>query len=163
MNHARLKTALSVVLVSLSLQVFAESSTPQTNVALTSPNADLNYQNDYICNAKVGNVITSGTLDFASTNQHRFGFTYPVKVNTVWVKEDGQASWHRYELESKPNFAAYKGIRLELHQKTSGCQTGEIATRIADNVKKEAMISADLCASEPLNTAQVQILFEAIN
>jgi len=149
----RLRSVITPAMIALSFQVFAEQA----------PVSQLNYQDDYICNATTGNVITSGILDVADLQSQRFGFTYPVQITTVWLKGDGQTGWHQLKFNSTLNFDAYKGIRVAIKPQNTNCKTGEITTSVKDNVKKEAVITANVCTPQALETAQVQILFEAVN
>ena len=75
-----LKALIVITLFSQSISLQAQNTVSQMEIA---PVTDLHFQNDYICNAKVGDLITSGTLNFDSSQAHRFGFTYPVKVHKM--------------------------------------------------------------------------------
>ena len=160
MNLTLLQFSIAMALITISLHPHAEEiSTENASI----PVAEFNYQNDYICTAKPGNLITSGKLDFSSVNTQRFGFTYPVKVKSIWLKDEVQSNWIQFELNSKLRFAKYKGIRFDINQTTSHCSQGDVSTMVKDNHKKEALVSVNLCTSAALNADQIQILFEAVN
>lgn len=155
------QASLAMSLLALSFQAFAQP--PASTIKAPDVESQFNYQSDYICNAKLGNLVTTGTLDVATLNTQRFGFTYPVQIKNLWLKASGETDWHRFDFESKLNFSKYKGIRFALNAQNSNCQNGQVMTQVSDNPKKEAVITANVCTPKALETAQVQILFEAVN
>ena len=155
------QASLAISLLALSFQAFAQP--PASSMKASDVESQFNYQSDYICNAKLGNLVTTGNLDVATLNTQRFGFPYPVQIKNLWLKASGETDWHRFDFDSTLNFTKYKGIRFALNGQNSNCQNGQVTTQVSDNPKKEAVITAEICTSTSLKLAQVQILFEAIN
>jgi len=166
-----LKPLALTALVSMSMNSYADPTVTEFGAEFgakigaelgAAPVTELNFQDDYICNAKPGEFVTSGTLDFATSKDNRFGFTYPVKVNKIWVTETGKTDWKANDLTTEFNLAAYKGVRFDMNWQTKNCQAGSVATTV-NNEGKETLVTATVCAPKTLQTAQVQVIFEALN
>lgn len=147
----------SCVMVAKAGTFFHDS--PIQNIQ-SAPSAQLNFQNDYICNAKRGELITSGEFDVSSLASQRFGFPYAASVAEIWIKSDTHIEWQKWNLPTQIELKKYEGVRFQLSSQASDCELDSI-TMTSENKPKERLIKAQVCSSEPIKNAKVQITFAA--
>ena len=150
----------SIAAIVLTTALSAKAETPRSASDTLQPIADFNFQDDYICNAKPGNLVTTGNIDFLTSKKQRFGFTYPVTMLNIWVKQMG-ADWQVFDLANAVNLDAYEGVRVQLEQQTQDCKQGEVAVSV-NREFKETLITAQVCYSGSMQKADAQVLFEAL-
>ena len=156
------RSSLFIGLFSFVIVANADSIVHATSKQNTqsSTSAQLNFQNDYICNAKRGEMITSGEFNVSSLGTQRFGFPYPARVADIWIKGDVQVEWKKWNLPTEIELKKYEGVRFELSNQSSVCELGSI-TMTSEDKPKERFIKAQVCSSEPIKNAKIQITFVA--